>query len=103
MIALTDPNSSPRATARERTFRAVESLTTDNDASIRTIFMTDNSRPAVLLHSGFRTGSTWFWNCFRRAANTCAFYEPFHECLAELHPDTFETTVANGKRATLSR
>jgi hypothetical protein len=60
--------------------------------------MTQNSRPAVFLHSGFRTGSTWFWNCFRRAANTCAFYEPFHECLAELHPDTLKTTIADGTR-----
>jgi hypothetical protein len=58
---------------------------------------TQNSRPAVFLHSGFRTGSTWFWNCFRRAANTCAFYEPFHESLAELHPDTLPTTIGDGR------
>jgi hypothetical protein len=60
--------------------------------------MTENSQPAVFLHSGFRTGSTWFWNCFRRAANTCAFYEPFHEGLAELHPDTLGTATGDGTR-----
>jgi hypothetical protein len=70
----------------------------DGETSIRTMAKTQNSRPAVFLHSGFRTGSTWFWNCFRRAANTCAFYEPFHECLAELHPDTLGTTIADGTR-----
>jgi hypothetical protein len=58
--------------------------------------MAQNSRPAVFLHSGFRTGSTWFWSCFRRAANTCAFYEPFHEGLADLHPDTLSVAIGDG-------
>lgn len=40
--------------------------------------------PALFLHSGFRTGSTWFWNRYRRSARTSAFYEPFNEALASL-------------------
>lgn len=39
---------------------------------------------AVFLHSGFRSGSTWFWHRFREARGTQAYYEPFHELLASL-------------------
>ena len=48
--------------------------------------MTSTPRPpsAVFLHSGFRSGSTWFWHRFRDAAGTHAYYEPFHELLAKL-------------------
>lgn len=49
--------------------------------------MSSAPRPqAVFLHSGFRSGSTWFWNRFRKAAGTCAYYEPFNEVLASLDP-----------------
>ena len=41
------------------------------------------ARP-VFLHSGFRSGSTWFWHRFRAASGTHAYYEPFHERLAGL-------------------
>jgi hypothetical protein len=44
---------------------------------------TSPSRP-VFLHSAFRSGSTWFWNRFRAATGTMAFYEPFNEALATL-------------------
>jgi hypothetical protein len=39
---------------------------------------------AIFLHSGFRSGSTWFWHRFREAGGTHAYYEPFHEVLAML-------------------
>lgn len=39
---------------------------------------------AIFLHSGFRSGSTWFWHRFREAGGTHAYYEPFHELLASL-------------------
>lgn len=42
---------------------------------------------AVFLHSGFRSGSTWFWHRFREAGGTQAYYEPFHERLASLSPE----------------
>ncbi len=35
----------------------------------------------VFIHSGWRTGSTYVWNKFRKAPGTLAFYEPFHERL----------------------
>jgi hypothetical protein len=38
----------------------------------------------IFLHSGFRSGSTWFWHRFRAAAGTHSYYEPFHELLAGL-------------------
>jgi hypothetical protein len=38
----------------------------------------------IFLHSGFRSGSTWFWHRFRAARGTQAYYEPFHEVLASL-------------------
>lgn len=41
----------------------------------------------VFLHSGFRSGSTWFWHRFRAAHGTAAYYEPFHEVLARLTPE----------------
>jgi hypothetical protein len=56
----------------------------------------ENAKRAIFLHSGFRTGSTWFWSRFREAANTCAFYEPFNDGLADLRPDTLPTAVENG-------
>ena len=39
---------------------------------------------SIFLHSGFRSGSTWFWHRFREARGTLAYYEPFHEKLAQL-------------------
>ncbi|HUC66807.1 MAG TPA: hypothetical protein VMA53_15320 [Stellaceae bacterium] len=39
---------------------------------------------SIFLHSGFRSGSTWFWHRFREARGTHAYYEPFHEKLAQL-------------------
>ena len=36
---------------------------------------------AVFLHSGWRTGSTYIWNQFRRQPTTLAYYEPLHERL----------------------
>jgi hypothetical protein len=43
---------------------------------------------AIFLHSAFRAGSTWFWNRFREAAGTYAYYEPFHEHKALMTRDT---------------
>lgn len=45
---------------------------------------TPRSPGAIFLHSGFRSGSTWFWHRFREANGTQAYYEPFHEVLATL-------------------
>ncbi len=39
---------------------------------------------AVFLHSGWRTGSTYVWNKFRRLSSCMAFYEPFNDLLASL-------------------
>lgn len=38
----------------------------------------------VFLHSSFRTSSTWLWERFRRLPETTAYYEIFHEMLADL-------------------
>ncbi len=52
------------------------------------------SSETVFLHSGFRSGSTWFWSRFRAAANTCAYYEPFNEALGNLKTaDVFTRNV----------
>lgn len=48
------------------------------------IVMSVHRPPALFLHSAFRSGSTWFWNRFRLASGTCAYYEPFNEALAVL-------------------
>ncbi|HTY65215.1 MAG TPA: hypothetical protein VMH36_01080 [Alphaproteobacteria bacterium] len=40
---------------------------------------------AVFLHSGWRTGSTYVWNKFRRVPSCMAFYEPFNDLLASLN------------------
>ena len=37
---------------------------------------------AIFLHSGWRTGSTYFWSRFRHNPRTLAYYEPLHEVLA---------------------
>ncbi|PVM89680.1 hypothetical protein DDF62_11265 [Caulobacter radicis] len=45
------------------------------------------ARPAVFVHSSFRTASTWLWTRFRGNANTVAYCEIFHEILAGLTLD----------------
>ncbi len=50
---------------------------------------------ALFLHSAFRSGSTWFWNRFRRAAGTCAYYEPFNEALASLDAERLAANAAD--------
>lgn len=41
---------------------------------------------AVFLHSGWRTGSTYVWNKFRRLRSCLAFYEPFNDLLSSMTP-----------------
>ena len=41
---------------------------------------------AVFLHSGWRTGSTYVWNKFRRLRSCLAFYEPFNDLLGSMTP-----------------
>ncbi|MDR3438896.1 hypothetical protein [Telmatospirillum sp.] len=57
--------------------------------------MAINPQPpaALYLHSAFRSGSTWFWNRFRRSAGVLAFYEPFNEVLATLTPEEIARNV----------
>lgn len=43
------------------------------------------TRP-IFLHSSFRTSSTWLWERFRRSPDTTAYYEIFHEQLADITP-----------------
>ena len=49
-------------------------------------------RRPVFLHSGFRAGSTWFWNRFRECADTYAYCEPFNVNLAALTPEQIAAT-----------
>jgi len=44
-------------------------------------------RRPIFLHSGYRSGSTWFWNRFRECADACAYCEPFNVKLAVLTPE----------------
>src|SRR5258708_2389972 len=41
---------------------------------------------AIFLHSGWRTGSTYFWPKFRQQPACLAFYEPFNEMLSAMSP-----------------
>lgn len=41
---------------------------------------------AVFLHSGWRSGSTYFWSKFREHESCLGFYEPFNELLGSLTP-----------------
>lgn len=41
---------------------------------------------AVFLHSGWRAGSTYVWDKFRRQAGCLAFYEPFNDLLGSMSP-----------------
>ena len=40
----------------------------------------------VFLHSGWRTGSTYVWSKFRARPDTCCFFEPLNEHLADATP-----------------
>jgi hypothetical protein len=53
------------------------------------------SKTSIFLHSGFRSGSTWFWNRFRQCPATHAYYEPFHEDKGLLTPALIEVDRAN--------
>lgn len=44
--------------------------------------MTD--RPAIFIHSSWRTSSTWLWQQFRSLPETLCFYEPFNEDLSTM-------------------
>jgi len=37
------------------------------------------SKTTIFIHSLFRTGSTYFWNKFRKRKQYCCYYEPFHQ------------------------
>ena len=45
------------------------------------------ARRPVFLHSGYRSGSTWFWDRFRRCQGAYGFCEPLNVKLAALTPD----------------
>ena len=42
-------------------------------------------RPAVFIHSSFRTGSTWLWSKFRENQGCYCYYEIFNEILAGIN------------------
>ncbi len=44
----------------------------------------ESERPTIFVHSSWRTSSTWFWTCFRRAKSTVSYCEIFNEALATL-------------------
>lgn len=47
--------------------------------------MSDSQHAPVFIHSLFRTGSTWLFDCFRRSpANYWCYQEPYHEFLINL-------------------
>lgn len=43
----------------------------------------------ILIHSLFRTGSTYIWNRLRHLPGLCCYYEPFHPELARITVDSF--------------
>ena len=49
----------------------------------------------IFLHSLFRTGSTYIWNKFRQNPSYYCYYEPFHQCLADLTAENIETALTN--------
>jgi hypothetical protein len=54
----------------------------------------------VFIHSGWRCSSTYVWSRFRALPNVRAYYEPWHEQLARLTPETIgvETPDNSGLR-----
>jgi len=56
-------------------------------------------RPAVFLHTGWRTAGTWLWSRFRALPWVQAYHEPLHEILGSItpaslsltHPDTWDS------------
>ena len=54
----------------------------------------------VFVHSGWRCSSTYVWNRFRALPGVRAYYEPWHEQLARLTPETIyaETPDSSGLR-----
>jgi hypothetical protein len=55
---------------------------------------------SVFIHSGWRCSSTYVWSRFRALPTTRAYYEPWHESLADLTPEAIarHTPDASGLR-----
>ena len=49
-------------------------------------------RAPIFLHTGWRTRGTWIWAGLRRDPRACGFYEPLHEAMATLTPETVAAT-----------
>lgn len=67
------------------------------DAGLDTIYAKDvtvDDQDPIWIHSGWRTGSTYFWNKFRSSDRYLAYYEPFHEALETLDATTIERATA---------
>ena len=47
-------------------------------------------KKSLMLHSMFRSGSTYFFNTFRKAGGFWCYYEPLHHQLIELKPDRLD-------------
>jgi hypothetical protein len=48
---------------------------------------------AIFIHALFRTGSTYVWNKFRQLPHYVCYYEPFHQLLGGVTPDTVKNTL----------
>ncbi|MDR3519052.1 MAG: hypothetical protein P4M00_24910 [Azospirillaceae bacterium] len=59
---------------------AITESCVNRDSSIRDSAI----KTTTFIHSNFRSGSTWLWNCFRKTKQAHAYYEPFNEILAHL-------------------
>lgn len=57
------------------------------------------SRPAVFLHTGWRSAGTWLWSRFRDLPQVEAYYEPLNEALEHLTGDDIPLLYAKGWRS----
>lgn len=73
-----------RQTDSETSIAAARSMTSRSAGSGPSGGLPQAAWP-IFLHSGYRSGSTWFWNRFRECAGAYGYCEPFNVKLATLN------------------
>jgi hypothetical protein len=59
-------------------------------------YFSSGKADGLFLHTGWRTGGTWLWSCFREQPGLTGFYEPLHEFLADITPEGIHEISGEG-------
>nr|WP_250890295.1 hypothetical protein [Sphingobium nicotianae] len=68
------------------------SKSTQITASVETEYHAENPNipPSIIVYSGYRSSSTWFWSRLRKNSRLRCYYEVFHEILISASPEIIQ-------------